>query len=111
MFYDEELKQRKQLGFPPYQHLCLVKLRGKKENRVKEVSNALFNRLNKYSKNNKAIKIVSVNPGQPAKLRGNFYWQILIKAHSSGKIVKFLKLHLKKFSHSGIIVTIDVDPI
>ena len=111
MFYDEELKRRKQLDFPPYQHLCLVKLRGKKENRVKEVCNALFNRLNKYSKNNKAIKIVSVNPSQPAKLRGNFYWQILIKAHSPIKIIKFLKLHLKSLSHSGIIVTIDMDPL
>jgi len=111
MFYDEELKQRKQLGFPPYQHLCLVKLRGKKENRVKEVSNDLFNRLNKYSKNNKTIKVVSVNPGQPAKLRGNFYWQILLKANSPQKIIKFLKLHLKNFSHSGIIVTIDMDPL
>ena len=110
MFYDEELKQRKQLKFPPYQHLCLVKLRGEKENRVKETSGALFNRLNKYSKN-KNINVVSVNPGQPAKLRGNFYWQILIKAGSPLKIVKFLKLHLKKFSHSGIIVTIDIDPI
>ena len=110
LFYDEELKQRKQLKFPPYQHLCLVKLRGEKENRVKETSDTLFNRLNKYSKN-KNIKVVSVNPSQPAKLRGNFYWQILIKAGSPLKIIKFLKLHLKNFSHSGIIVTIDMDPL
>lgn len=110
LFYDEELKQRKQLKFPPYQHFCLVKLRGEKENRVKETSDTLFSRLNKYSKN-KNIKVVSVNPSQPAKLRGNFYWQILIKAGSPLKIVKFLKLYLKNFSHSGIIVTIDVDPV
>ncbi len=111
LFYDEELKQRKQLKFPPYQHFCLVKLRGEKENSVKEASNALFNRLHKYGERNKIIKVVSLNPGQPGKLRGNFYWQILIKAGSPLKIVRFLKLHLKKFSHSGIIVTIDVDPI
>jgi len=110
MFYGAELKQRKQLKFPPYQHFCLVKLRGENENRVKETSDALFNRLNKYSKD-KNIKVVSVNPGQPAKLRGNFYWQILIKAGSPLRIVKLLKLHLKNFSHSGIIVTIDMDPL
>ena len=111
MFYDEELKQRKQLKFPPYRHLCLVKLRGKKENSVKEASNALFDRLNKYGESNKTITVVSLNPGQPEKLRGNFYWQILIKASSPLKIVRFLKLHLKKFSHSGIIVTIDIGPV
>jgi len=111
MFYDEELKLRKQLKFPPYRHLCLVKLRGKKENSVKEASNALFDRLTKYAENNKSVKVVSVNPGQPGKLRGNFYWQILIRAASPSKIVKFIKLHLRNFSHSGIIVTIDMDPL
>jgi primosomal protein N' (replication factor Y) len=117
IFYDEELKQRKQLGFPPYQHIALVKLRGKKENRVKEASNTLFNRLKKYSesnskmKTNRAIKVVSVNPGRPLKLRDNFYWQILIKSRFPLKLAKFLKINLKDFSHSGIIVTVDVDPL
>jgi len=111
MFYTEELKQRKQLGFPPYQHTCLVKLRGKKENTVEEASKALFEKLNKYTQSSKTIKIVSLNPGQPPKLRGNFYRQILIKAASPLKISRFLKLHLKKFPHSGIIVTIDMDPV
>jgi len=111
IFYDEELKYREQLKFPPYRHLCLVKLRGKKEGRVKTVSEDLFNKLVKFSKKNKSIKIVAVNPSQPSKLRGNFYWQILIKGSSPLGIVKFLKLHLKNFKHSGIIVTVDMDPL
>ncbi len=111
IFYDEELKQRKQLSFPPYRSLCLVKLRGRIENRVKEASNKLFGILNKYSESSKSVKVVSLNPGHPEKLRGNFCWEILIKTNSAIKAVKFLKLHLKKFPHSGIIVTIDVDPV
>jgi primosomal protein N' (replication factor Y) len=110
IFYDEELKQRKQLHFPPYRHMVLVKLRGKKEERVKEASLALFERLNKINKN-KGIKIVSLNPGQPPKLRGNFYWQILITSDNAKKASAFLKINLKTFPSSGIIVTVDVDPI
>ncbi|MDD4979736.1 MAG: primosomal protein N' [Candidatus Omnitrophica bacterium] len=110
IFYEEELGQRKQLGFPPYRHLCLLKLRGKNEERVKEITGDLFNRLSKSGKNNRALNFVSVNPGEPAKLRGNFYWQILAKGSSPVRMVKYLKLHLKNFSHSGIIVTIDMDP-
>ncbi|MCX5703811.1 MAG: hypothetical protein NT066_04905, partial [Candidatus Omnitrophica bacterium] len=110
MFYDEELRQRKQLYFPPYRHIVLVKLRGRKEERVKEASYALFERLNKGNKD-RGIKIISVNPGQPSKLRGSFYWQILISSTSPLKITKFLRIHLKTFLHSGIIVTVDVDPI
>lgn len=110
MFYEEELKQRKQLAFPPFGHLAIVKLRGKKEDRVRQTSAKLFDKLKKTNKN-KNLNIACVNPGEPAKLRGNYYWNILIKAKSAGPIVKFLKKHLKNFSHSGIIVTVDVDPL
>ncbi len=111
IFYDEELALRKQLEFPPYRHLCLVKLRGKKENSVKEISSALFDTLSKYAENNKAVKVVSLNPGQPEKLRGNYYWQVLLKATAPLKLTSFLRMHLKNFRHSGIIVTVDMDPV
>jgi primosomal protein N' len=90
--------------------MVLVKLRGIKAERVKEASLALFDRLDKCNKN-KGIKIISVNAGQPAKLRGNFYWQVLIASDNAKKASEFLKINLKDFSHSGIIVTVDVDPI
>lgn len=109
IFYDEELIQRRQLGFPPYQHLALVKIRGRKEERVKKVSEQLFSELN--AKKNKSVRIISLNPGQPPKLRGNFYWQILTRAKDARKISKFLKIHLKDFPHSGIIITVDIDPL
>lgn len=40
IFYDEELKQRQQLGLPPYKHLGMVKLRGKKREQGKRVSSS-----------------------------------------------------------------------
>lgn len=110
MFYEEELRQRRQLNFPPYRHLALLKLRGLKEAKVKEASLRLFDALDKKNKNRR-LKILSVNPGQPPKLRGNFYWQILISSDSAQRITKFLRIHLKNFSHSGIIMTVDVDPL
>jgi len=109
IFYAEELRQRKALKFPPYGHLGLIKLRGIKEERVKEASSSLFDRLNRFKKRN--IKILSVNSGQPAKLRGNFYWQILIRGKEPRNLSSFLKNHLKDFPHSGIIVTVDIDPV
>lgn len=109
IFYDEELRQRKQLGFPPYKHIGLVKLRGRNEERAKEVSALLFEGLKRNR--NKTSEIVSVNPGQPYKLRGNFCWQILIKTDSALRLSKFLKKYLKSFLHSGIIVTVDIDPV
>ena len=55
--------------------------------------------------------MLALNPGQPAQLRGNFYYQILMRAVSVEKASHFLKLHLKETHSSGIIVTVDVDPL
>jgi primosomal protein N' len=55
--------------------------------------------------------MLSLNPGRPAKLRGNFYYQLLMRASNLDKAGRFLKLHLKDRRFSGIIVTVDVDPV
>ena len=110
LFYEEELKQRRQLDFPPYKHMIMIKLRGKSEEKVKDAAAALFNKLKDADKD-KSIEVLSVNPYTQPKLRGNYYWQVLLR---SGKVLAanaFLKNNLKDFRHSGIIVTVDVDPL
>jgi len=109
-FYTEELKQRKQLSFPPYKHLAMVRLRGKKEDKVKAVAELCFEKLKKDSPAD-SIEIISVNPSSPAKLRNNFYWQVLLRSKNAFKLSAFLKNSLKDFRHSGIIVTVDIDPL
>jgi len=109
LFYKEELKQRKQLNFAPFKHMILVRLRGESLEKVKQASSDLFSELNKIK--TMSLKMLSLNPGQPAQLRGNFYYQILMRASSVEKASHFLKLHLKDLHYSGIIVTVDVDPL
>lgn len=110
VFYEEELKQRKQLKFPPYRHMGLVKLRGTKEGKVAEASESLFNLLVKLNKD-KNTEIICAAAGSPAKLRDNYCRQILIKTDSCARLCRFLKMCLKDFRHSGIIVTVDMDPV
>jgi len=109
IFLKEELKQRKQLNFAPYKHMILLKLRGVNLEKVKKAAQDLFERLNRIKTS--SVKVLALNPGQPAKLRGNFYYQILMRASSVEKAGYFLKLHLKEGHFSGIIVTVDVDPV
>ena len=109
LFYKEELRQRKQLNFAPFKHMIMVRLRGESLERVKQVASDLFLKLNKIK--TASIKMLSLNPGQPAKLRGNFYYQILMRAANVQRASQFLKLQLKDLHYSGIIVTVDVDPI
>ena len=109
LFYREELKQRRELSFAPFKHMILVRLRGGSLEKVKQAACDLFEKLNKIKTS--SIKMLALNPGQPAKLRGNFYYQLLMRASSAQKAGHFLKLHLKDGHYSGIIVSVDVDPI
>ncbi|MDD5560542.1 MAG: primosomal protein N' [Candidatus Omnitrophica bacterium] len=109
IFLKEELRQRKQLNLAPYRHMVLIKLRGINSEAVKKAARDLFERLSQV--NAPGVKMLSLSTGQPPKLRGNFYYQILISASSAEKASRFLRLHLKEGHYSGIIVTVDVDPV
>lgn len=109
LFYKQELKQRKQLNFAPFKHMILLKVKGPNLEKVKFAADDLFKKLNQSKTS--SIKILSLNPGQPAQLRGNFYYQILMRASNIEKASHFLKLHLKHEHYSGIITTVDVDPV
>ncbi|MDD2654260.1 MAG: primosomal protein N', partial [Candidatus Omnitrophica bacterium] len=108
-FYKQELNNRRELGFPPFRHLVQVNLRGKINDRVKEVSFALFDTLTKSNKA-KTIEIYEPSPSIPSKLRGNFYWNILLKGSSVKNICSLIHKPILEYKRkSGVITTINVD--
>ncbi len=109
-FYDEELKSRRQVKFPPFRHFCQVKIRGRDEQKALLAGEKLFQQLS-GGLVPKDAQIISLNPGYPPKLRGNYCWVILISSSNVLSLNEFLKNCLKNFRSSGIIVTVDVDPV
>lgn len=109
-FYEQELAARKQLGFPPFRHLAAVRLRGRRESKVKAAAASLFERLKERNKT-PGLKVVSLSQGQPPRLRGNFYWQILLSSARPSALSRFLRIQLDNFRVSGIIITVDIDPL
>ncbi len=109
LFYRQELKDRQELGFPPYSRFAKIRVRGKDEERVRVCAKDLHERLN--AKKHKDVKLRSLMKAAVYKLRGNFYWEIIVSSPKSQSLSCFIKRHLKEFKRSGIIVTVDVDPI
>jgi primosomal protein N' (replication factor Y) len=108
-FYQQELKQRKEFGFPPYKHLTQIILRGKNQERVKAVSYALFNKLNAVNKK-KSIEVYEPSPSMPSKLRNNYYWNILLKGKSVKNICSLIRKPILEYKKkSAVITTVNVD--
>lgn len=109
LFYEEELKERKQLHLPPFSHVASISMRGAGEDRVEIVSRQFYEDL--VSRPADSINLLAIKKGIPYKLRGNYYWHIIVSARSISALNNFLKSRLKMFRPSGIIVTVDVDPV
>lgn len=112
-FYNEELAQRNDLALPPFVSLAQIHLRGRSQDAVLQAAESLFTYLNKEKLNKNAEKIEIFEPivSIPLKLRGNFRYNILLKSKSKKRLIDFLADKLKEFRKSGIIITVDVDPL
>ncbi len=82
-FAKKELEYRKQLYYPPYGRLARIVLRGKKEEDVKERSMNLARKLKDASSAyNKAAEILGPSPAPVTKVKDNYRWHIVVKAHN-----------------------------
>ncbi|MFA5115918.1 MAG: primosomal protein N' [Candidatus Omnitrophota bacterium] len=109
-FYEEELKFRKQLSLPPFSHIVIIKIRGRKIDKVKERGMSLFERLNS-AKEKEKIEVTILEETGREKLRGNFYFYISVKSTGLKKALQLINKNVQDFRHSDIIVTADVDPL
>uniref|UniRef100_A0A7C4XAF1 Replication restart protein PriA n=1 Tax=candidate division WOR-3 bacterium TaxID=2052148 RepID=A0A7C4XAF1_UNCW3 len=104
-FYAQEMKLRKELNFPPFSRLILLRFVGKKEKEVWEEAERVFKNL----KENKQIKLFGPNQSFYYRIRDKYRVYILIKTtlrfdHNHLKFLRHIKLKSSKLE-------IDVDPL
>ncbi len=103
-FYQEEIKVREKLKFPPFSKLILLRIAGKSEDRVKEKAQ----KINDYLDSDN-FQILGPAKDFPYQLRGKFRWQILLKGSDLELMRDSIKDVLKKFGREGI--KVNVEPI
>lgn len=107
-FYNEEMKIRKILSYPPYYNLTLIKINGLNYNEVYNESNKIVN----YLKGNlhNTIILGPSNCNIP-KINNKYYMQIIIKYKNTNLIIENLKFINEKYrKNKNINVDIDINP-
>ncbi len=104
-FYAQEMKVRRELNFPPFCRLALVRLSGKNEKDVWDEARRLYENLKVI----KDIRLFGPNPSFYYKIREKYRIYILIKAplkfdHRRLRFLKNIKLKSTKLE-------IDIDPV
>ncbi|MDP8233295.1 MAG: primosomal protein N' [Candidatus Saelkia tenebricola] len=108
-FYLEEIKRRKQLGFPPFNELIKLEIRHKSEEKAKKVSDMIKEQLNEQGLD--ACDILGPAPHPVPKIRTLYRWTLLLKCENVEGIMRLLYNIIgfrKRIQGANIIV--DVNP-
>jgi len=116
-FYDQEIRFRKSLHYPPYTHMVALKVSGRNREAVRKWAQALgvaFREAEKGIRTPEATEVLGPIEAPLSKIAGRFRWQILLKSRRIGTLNRriselFLKGDCLK-PPRDIHVAIDVDP-
>ena len=113
VFYQQEVRQRKILQYPPESKMVLIRMEGEDRDKVRSESGKLASELRKLSRNNSAITIVGPAMAPLSKLVGKFRVQLILRGNDVNAFRKWLaqiRYLLREYNTTGVKLVIDVDP-
>ncbi|HEX7723175.1 MAG TPA: primosomal protein N' [Pyrinomonadaceae bacterium] len=112
-FYDEEIRHRRNHGYPPFVVLALLLIRHKDPERARTTAQQLRNALNEANRDH-SCRILGPAPAPFARLRGEHRIQILVKSRSRKQMRAVIDETLKTFEDAGgdaRAVNLEIDPV
>lgn len=113
-FYEEELKIRKMLGYPPYTHLFSLTVLGRNEKEVIQMVHTLKYYYEYYNKKG-LFHIVGPSAAAISRIADEYRWQLILVGEDREKLLLYGKYCLNKFinrENTGTIkINWDIDPI
>lgn len=106
-FYNTEMKIRKQLNYPPYYNLCVIKTKSINENLLYEENDKMINYLRRQL--NDAI-ILGPSPCTIPKINNVHFAQIIIKYKKLENIIDALRFISKGYINKKVTLEIDINP-
>ncbi len=109
LFYQEEMKLRKLLHYPPFYNIALIKMSGKKLEVLEQEALKIVNFLQKQLPNH---IILGPSSASMPKVNNIYYIQIMIKYKQLKDIYQVLQYIYQKYqTHRFITIDIDDNPV
>lgn len=111
-FYEEEIKIRRLMGYPPFKKFLAINLSSENEKKLIDFSMKLGNKLKPYILNWN-LEMLGPCPAIIQRINGMYRWQILIKGNFDyiiGNNIKEILYENTKEVYNEIRVSIDINP-
>ncbi len=114
-FYDQEIKVRKVLNYPPFSHIIQIEVIGKEEKEVIKGSNNIYDYLRKTVKEDMVKFILPPKELLIDPINNHFRYSVLIKSPIEMKnnyleILRRLKKEINTDKKRKYIISIDINP-
>ena len=107
-FYNEEMKIRNKLGYPPYFYICLIRVISYDY----DISSKVSIKLSSFMKKNNGCIVLGPSMCNMFKVNNKYHFQIILKYKDKSKIVSDLvKINEHYFNDKSVKVEIDFNPM
>lgn len=112
-FFEYESALRRELGYPPFGHLILVRIEGNVEKKVEARAIKIGRAARLLKGGSRDVMILGPAPSPRRKAEGRFRWQLLFKGDNREPVRNLVKglMNQGQLKASGIKIIVDVDPI
>lgn len=112
-FFQMESELRRELCYPPYGHLILVKAQGTNENRVQDKALKIAREARSLKSEVPNVMILGPAPCPRSKMVGKFRWRIILKSPDRSAVRKMAGMLIDQglLREPGVRITLDIDPI
>ncbi len=112
-FYEEEIRYRRELGYPPFRRMIKIELKGAREKIVLESAAAAKNRI-RHLLRDKGTTLLGPAPSPIAKVRGKYRYQLLLLS-AKREVLRMLAVEARKVVEEKfgrqVQAIVDVDPV
>ncbi len=110
-FLEHELANRKQLGYPPYARVVLVRVEGADEAVAREATRRLANHARSVA--DRGVLVLGPAPAPLARLRGKWRFRIMIRSGDRAALRRAAIAVARRVPSEGraVRVALDVDPV
>ncbi len=114
-FFHQELEFRKELGFPPFSHLILLRGQAEDQELLRKVLDEIKNDLQEMIAArgwSEKVMIMGPVPAAVARIKKRYRWQLLLKSRHRPILQQLAAVWRGRYQASRqVSITLDVDPV
>ena len=110
-FYETEIELRKQLKYPPFCDIISIGLTDTDNNKIKNVSERLYNNISRTIKNEKMdFNIYKPLPCPIDKIKNKYRWRIILKGKLNNKIIDIINKSIEQVNSKTTRIIVYTNP-